>query len=230
MNLRFIVYLFLVILFLPFICFAQEVQLDSSKENYKHEFQFYVVNDIIVAYKYQLCESSAFRLILNATGLFNDQEADEIQYIERTTDTLLAYENRQNSYSNHSFGIKFQYLFNTKLHRIIQLYFGGGPFVNYNFIQREDWYKSYSSNSQPISNIYNKSSENIWFVGISAVAGIECTIYNNINIFAEYEAVIEKGWRNIDQYSHNNTYINNNEYHIWGYTLQGIRLGVGIYF
>lgn len=203
---------------------------DSTSEAYNHEIQFYIINEIIAAYKYNFNGNSSLRLTFNVTGLFEDQNADEIEYRETRTDTLVGTEKRESTYSNHFFELKLQYLHNVKLKDIVQLYFGGGPFVNYNFTQNENSYEFYDNRSQEIRKGYGKNNSNIWHVGLSAVIGLELIVYKNINIFAEYEAIFQKGWRSVDQYSNNNTYVNNNDYELNGYYLKGIRIGLGISF
>lgn len=221
----------LFISFLLPVSFSQtDVQKDSSIESYNNEIQFYVINEIIAAYKYNFDDNSSLRLTLNVTGLLADQNADEIEYRETTTDTLIGTEKRESIYSNHFFELKLQYLHNIKFEDIVQLYFGGGPFVSYNFIQNENTYEVYDTRSQEIRKGQGKSNSNIWFVGLSAVIGFEIIVYKNINVFAEYEATFHKGWRTVDQYSYNNTYIDNNDYELNGYNLNGIRIGLGICF
>jgi hypothetical protein len=229
---KIIVCLFLFILFLPQVSFSQtDAQKDSSIESYNHEIQFYIVNEIIAAYKYKFDDNSSLRLILNATGMFTNQDADEIEYYELIADTLVGTEKTEITYSNHFFELKLQYLYNTKLHRIVQLYFGGGPFVNYNFEQNESTREINSERYQEIQKSYGKSNSNIWNVGLSAAVGLELIIYENINVFAEYEAIVQTGWRSTDQYSSsNNSYIRNNDYDQFGYYLKGIRIGLGICF
>ena len=219
-------------MFLLFSSFNfSQINSDSSKGFYTHELQFYVVNDIIAAYKYQFTECSAFRLKLNVTGLFNDENSDEIEYYAKTVDTLMGTEKREFINSNHTFGITFQYLYDLKLHRITHLYFGGGPFVNYSFSQNETYYEAYSYNSQQLAKSYSKSLNNIWHLGFSAVVGIECKVYENINLFTEYEAVFQIGWRSVDNYSNSSTtYIKNNDFENIGYNLVGLKIGIGISF
>ena len=204
---------------------------DLSNSFYNHELQFYVVNEIIAAYKFQFNDISAIRLKLNVTGLFNDEDSDEIEHYEKSLDTLMGTEKRESIYSNHTFGITFQYLYDIKLHRITHLYFGGGPFVNYSFAQNESYYEAYSYNSQQLAKSYSKSLNNIWHLGISTVVGIECNVYENINLFTEYEAIFQIGWRNVNSYSNSSaTYLKNNNFENIGYSLIGIRIGIGINF
>lgn len=232
MNLKISVSLFLLTTLLLPVSFSQTVvQKDSSNESYNHEIQFYIIDEIIAAYKYKFSDNSSLRLTLNVTGLLDKQNADEIEYRETTTDTLIGTEKSESNYTNHFFELKLQYLHSIQFEDIVEVYFGGGPFVSYNFTQNEDSYEVYYTQSQEIRKGYGKRNSNLWYVGLSAVVGLEITVYKNINVFAEYEAAFQKGWRAVDQYSNNNnSYVNNNEYDLWGYNLKGIRIGLGICF
>lgn len=228
---RIILY-FLIILSSPQIdVFSQEIEKkDSTNESYNHEIQFYVINEIIAAYKYKFNDVSSLRLTFNVTGLLDDQNSEEIEYRETISDTLVGTEKRESIYSNHFFELKLQYLHSIRFENIVQLYFGGGPFVNYNFVQNENSYEVYDAASQEIRKGYGKSNSNIWHVGLSAVIGLQLMVYKNINVFAEYEAMFQKGWRSVDQYSYNNTYVVNNDYDLNGYYIKGIRIGFGVCF
>jgi len=232
MNSKINIVLFSFLLFYPLICFSQEVtQTDSSKENYNQALQFYIINQVIVAYKYNFSENSSVRFMINATGLFNNKDGDEIEYREQTTDTITNFLNRQIITSNQFFEFKVHYLYQTSLHEIIKLYFGVGPFVNYRFRQDEQSQETYYPYSDIRYNSSYKSNETIWNVGLSSLVGLECIVYKNINLFVEYEATLNYGWQNNDYYSSGNTSnSDNNKYDLWGYELKGIRLGIGIYF
>lgn len=228
---RIILYFLIILSSYQIDVFSQEIEKkDSSNESYTHEIQFYIINEIIAAYKYKFNDVSSLRLTFNVTGLLDDQNADKIEYRESTTDTPLGTEKQESTYSNHFFELKIQYLHSVQFEDIVQFYFGGGPFVNYNFIQNESSYEIYDTRTQEIRKGYGKSNSNIWRLGFSAVIGLELVVYKNINVFAEYEAIIQKGWRSIDQYSNNNSYVDNDDYELNGYYLKGIRIGFGICF
>lgn len=206
-------------------------QADSSKVNYNQAIQFYIIDQVIVAYKYHFSDNSAVRITLNATGLFNNEDADEIDYRETRTDTLVYVENRENTSNNQFYEIKFQYLYHTQIHNIIKLFYGAGPFLSYQFYQDEVWRNYHEPNPADNYNTYFRSNSNILRVGMSLVIGLECTVYNNINLFTEYEAVVSRGWRNNDYFSDNQSFnSNDHSYDLWTYELKGLRAGICIYF
>jgi hypothetical protein len=220
------------ILFLLFtsICHSQS-GIDSTKDEYNNTIQFYIVNEVIAAYKLNISENSSLRFIFNATGLFTDLDRDNTQYYERQTDTTVYIDNARTRTSDQFFEIKIQYLYNIELNKIINLYFGGGPFVNYNFYQREDWNERYYPGSNDIYKNHGITTENNWSVGISAVAGLEYTVYKSISLFVEYEADVSRGWQTRDYSSTSQAnYTNDYETNIWTYELKGIRIGAGISF
>ena len=212
--------------------FTQSVEnQDTTTENYNQAVQFYILDELIVGYKYLFTEESAIRLIVNATGLFKNDDYDDVKYFERETDTTVYLENRESTNSNQYFEIQLQYLYYFKVHNIFQIYLGTGPFVSYNFTQHEDWNETYYPSEDKWYNRYYKSNESIWSLGVSAVIGLEFTVYKNVSLFAEYEAALSIGWQNEDYYSSSSSYITENRNHdTWGYELKGIRIGATIYF
>ena len=212
--------------------FAQSSESqDSTKENYNHAIQFYILDELILGYKYHFTEMSAIRLIVNATGLFKDDDFKDVEYYERETDTTVYLENREIINSNQFFEIELQYLNYFKVHEIFQLYIGVGPFVSYRFKQYEDWDEEYHPSQNEWYKRYYKSNETLWNVGASALIGLEIVLYKNVNLFAEYEAAINIGWQSEDYYSSVNSFYTNERNHdTWGYELKGVRIGAGIYF
>lgn len=206
-------------------------QSDSTQVDYKHAIQFYVIDEIITAYKYQFAENSAFRVLINATGLYNDKDSDEIEYREQISDTVTFYENYQTIRSNQYFEVKCQYLFFIDFNEIVKSYIGAGPFVSYQFNQDESWRESFYSNSQDIHKGYWRMNESIWSLGVSALIGLECKVFENISLFTEYEGFVSRGWQTNDWFATNSTY-NTDEYNIviWSYELEGLRIGLSIYF
>ena len=104
--------------------------------------------------------------------------------------------------------------------------------ISYKYIRREDSQIIKSANSQQFSSAYGRNVYNIWNLGLSVIAGIECNVYNPVSIFAEYEAVFSVGWRS-DEYSSDNgrsTYLRTIDYTMYSYDLRGIRVGIGVRF
>lgn len=199
--------LFLFLLLYSINSFPQtDSETDSSKENYNHAIQFYILDEVIAGYKYHFTESSAMRLIVNATGAFNNKDAENIEYRENRADTVINYENQQVTTSDQFYEIKIQYLYYLKIHEIFQLFIGCGPFFSYRFEQNEEWYdRYYPGDDERYVGSY-KHNENTWTLGTSALIGIECIVYNNVNLFVEYEATVSFGWQDIDDYFTGNSY------------------------
>ncbi|MCK9426551.1 MAG: hypothetical protein M0Q21_10975 [Ignavibacteriaceae bacterium] len=222
----YLVKMFLVlILFFPIFTFSQQTVLpDSSKESYNHTIQFYIINEVIVAYKYHFTENSAVRFTLNASGFFNETESDKNSNSKQT-------DYRKDIYGTHLYEVKAQYLYNLKMKKMINLFFGGGLLGNYKFSPRSGEYRTYYLNTGDVSEGYSESKNVIWHLGISAVAGLECLIYENINLFAEYEVQLTKGWEK-DEYSTSSDldYTRTYTYHMKGYSMKGLRIGLGINF
>ena len=211
----------------PIFCYSQS---DSAQANYKHAIQFYVIDEIIAAYKYNFAENSALRFTVNATGLFTDEETEKNEEINRTYDSLNYYENIQNISSNQFYEIKVQYLYELDLIKIVTIFFGGGPFGTLEFNHREDsrTVKYYNANYEDVSYAVWSFTETIWSAGLSVLVGLECKVYENINLFTEYEARVSKGWQNDEDILPDNKYERSSD--LWSYELSGLRIGLSVYF
>ena len=205
-------------------------QSDSAEVDYRHAIQFYVIDEIIAAYKYNFAENSALRFTVNATGLFTDKETERNEEINRTYDSLNYYENIQNISSNQFYEVKVQYLYELHLNKIVTIFFGGGPFGTLEFNHREDsrTVKYYNSNYEDVSSAVWSFTETIWSAGLSVLIGLECKVYENINLFTEYEARVSKGWQNDEDILPDNKYERSSD--LWTYELRGLRIGLSVYF
>lgn len=216
-----------ILFFYQILCYSQS---DSTQADYRHAIQFYVIDEIIAAYKYNFAENSALRFTVNATGLFTDKETERNEEIQRTYDSLNYYENNQNISSNQFYEIKIQYLFELDLNRIVTIFFGGGPFGTFEYNQREQsrTVKYYNAIYEDVSYAVWSYNETIWSAGLSVLIGLECKVYENINLFTEYECRVSKGWQNIENILPNDKYEDSSS--LWTYELKGLRVGLSVYF
>lgn len=161
----------------------------TQAEGYNHTIQFYLVNEVIVAYKYNITSKSAIRFLVNATGLFNDKSSDEQIIYDWRYGTVQDREKRNSVENNHYYELKVQYLYNIDFNKLLLIYFGAGPLVNYQFKSSDYSYERFYSSDSTIYTNSIQTNERSLGLGISAVAGLDCKIYNNINLFVEYEAL-----------------------------------------
>ncbi len=222
--------LIFIILF-PLVCFSQTgSKVDSTNKN-SHSIQFYLINQVIAGYKYDFSEHSSLRFLINASGLFNNKDADNIKYTDYSYDTVTYSTNRHIITNNQFYEVKCQYLFQNNLSEIVKLFFGGGPMFNYRFVRNEETAEQKNSNDNKILTNYYKRDENTWNLGISAVAGIECSVYGNITLFSELEMLFYYGKQNNESYNQTSSYSSvNDKYEIRGYELRSLRVGIGVYF
>jgi len=221
----------LLLLFTVFCPAQTESNTDSSANEYSNEIQFYIFNQVIAAYKYNISENSGLRFRVNVTGLFNNNKSENLEYTDPVTNIPDYHVKYQRINSNHFFEINIHYLYAINTNSVMHLFIGAGPFVNYNIYQTDNTTEYYNDENIKQDTYRNKYKEDTWNLGISAVAGIECAIYKSINLFAEYEAAFSKGWFTRNYYVPNRIYYSSKEhYDEWNYELKGIRVGAGIYF
>ncbi len=220
------------IFFLPYICFSQSVaESDSSKTEYKHAIQFYILNDIVVAYKYHFSEASALRITADFSGSYNNKDSEKSEYWDEDADTLISYMKSNYIHSDDYFELKVEYLYQIKLHDPVDLFVGCGGFVNYDFRLSDGSSYHYTPESILDGSGYNRWTSTMWKTGITLSLGIEAALYKNIAVFSEYQAQIYKGWEETgNSGSSGGGKTSRNNYTDWGYELRSIRIGVGIYF
>jgi hypothetical protein len=220
----------LLLLFTVFCPAQTESNTDSSANEYSNEIQFYIFNQVIAAYKYNISENSGLRFRVNVTGLFNDKKSEYLEYNDPVTNSPDYHTKYSDIGSDHFFELNVHYLYSIHVNSIIHSFFGCGPFVNYDIMVTEGTQEYFNDENISQGTSYSKHKNYTWNLGISAVAGIECTVYRNLNLFTEYEAAFSKGWSTKDYYSSPNYYSSKVKYDEWNYELKGIRVGVGIYF
>lgn len=214
-----------------FVSLAQQKSSPDSSQNLNNnEFQFYIYNQVIVAYKYNFNGNSGLRFKANITGFFNDRKSENLEYSDPETNNPDYHRVYKDLRLDHFFELSIQYLYTIKAHPYLNLFFGSGPFANYDYRLSKGIIEYYSDKNVFQGYSQNQNNENLWNLGISVTAGFECFVYNNINIFAEYEAAFSRGWV-IRKYSTSlNSYSNEQRFDEWNYELRGLRLGIGIYF
>jgi opacity protein-like surface antigen len=137
-------------------------------------------------------------------------------------DTVLTDHKSENS--QRFTEVKLHYLYNIKANNIIGLFLGAGPIFNYTYTVENRNRLVYIDTLTV--NEYSGTSEKKWNIGITVLAGLECLIYQNISLFAEYESTFTWGKRNYDNGFTNQSY----EYDLRGYEIIGLKMGLSIYF
>jgi hypothetical protein len=109
---------------------------------------------------------------------------------------------------------------------------GLGPTVSF----ERSSYKTVSTNFNPTSqNEYNDKSRQ-WLLGVIASTAIQCDIYENISLLAEYDFLFAYGW-NYSESSSKYPSINDvpksittRDGNSWNFNLSSIKLGIGFRF
>lgn len=203
---------------------------DSTQSDmYNHAIQFYLVNEIIVAYKHNIASNSAIRFLVNATGLFKDKISDEQIIYENRYGLVQEREIINYVINEHFYETKIQYLYSIDINKLLVFYFGGGPVFNYQFRNSEGSDKRYNSSDSITYSYSNQTIERNLGLGISALAGLDCNIYENINMFVEYEGLVTRSWQRREFIS-NVTYLDYLDFNIWTFELKGLRMGLSVNF
>jgi opacity protein-like surface antigen len=176
-----------------------------------------------VAYKRYICDKSSIRFTVDYYNKFNDDELVKNETFDDYTTSII---NTETKTTNRYLEFKIQYLYDINLNNIVTVFVGGGFFTNNEFSSSEDNYERFT-NEILENTTYYKTTTDVWRIGAGIVVGVDCTLYKNITLFAEYEGVINKGWKTW-RYGYN--YKSEHESNEWGYELKGIKIGVGVNF
>lgn len=219
---------------LPEILFATSVysQTDDSTnvKSYNNAIQFYIVDEIIVAYKYSLTSNSSLRFLVNASGLFTEKNSDEQIIYDFRYGDVQNREKTDTKSTSHFYELKTQYLYDIEINKILKVYFGGGLLFNYQYAYSENWYERVYSDSSTYSYTY-QSIEQSFGIGLSALAGLDCKIYDNIKMFVEYEATGTRSWQTKDNSNRSVSYRDDKfDIDIWTFELKGLRIGLTVNF
>lgn len=174
-----------VLLFLFENIFSQDANKnsasDSTNKNYSYGIQYYIVNGVMFAFKFNNQFPTVWRLKIDLSGTIDKSSS---YYENYNYDNELTSENEQISDNqNFNISLSFEYNYFFTVHKRFKPYIGIGPLLNYSHSEGE-----YEQNSDTDENISRRieSNSNSYGVGLIAVGGIESELIDFISLFLEY--------------------------------------------
>ena len=183
----------------------------------------------IISVKKHLADNAAVRIGVSLTA--SSAQSDE-SVKNSPADTI-----RGSTSSNprgFSVGVTAQYVYYADTPAPINLYFGGGPLLNYSRFARNDEQNDFSG-----SNFNRRkygSEENRWSLGAGGQLGVEWFATEYISLLGEYGISLTYSW---SKYVNSTTYSNNGgEYtqerdtqaNIFQFNPVSVKLGLSVYF
>lgn len=222
----------LTIIFLS--AFNLKAQADSTF--YSNQLQFYFVNGYSFSYLKFLDNSSALRYKADVQLNYqtNDNDVTNRNYQTGSQN----YEEKQNEERNSNrqvLAVSAQYLFAWKAINHLQFFVGAGPVLSLD----RSYTKSTYTNNNLTPNSKNSYSDitTSWGIGIVSSAALQCMVYQNINLIAEYNFTLGYGW-NKDTYtseftSQSGSLSKNEDIRegtSWNFSMSSIKLGIAFRF
>lgn len=182
-----LIYYFLLLFILSLVTTttAQTSYLDSLDGKFALQFQisenFTLSNfqGTILSGKYQLGKRSAVRLGISLN--FDDSSINEQETIIDTLNPNNEME-KNSDLNGVGFTINFQYIAYLVSIDDVGFYVGSGPTFSF---RNSDSETKYSYNSQ-YDDRNTSYSDDFYFIGLDAIAGVEWSLYKNMSLSAEY--------------------------------------------
>jgi len=129
-----------------------------------------------ISVKYHLHPQHAIRLGISLDGYDNSQDSERLSSYERTDERRV---------KDFSILVKPQYLYYPYTDNKVNIFFGTGPYLSYDFRESElDGKSDYADTLSAID--YQWAQNTRYNIGISFVAGVEIFILDYLSLHAEY--------------------------------------------
>jgi hypothetical protein len=184
--------------------------------------------------QYNLSQTNAIRAGVGLSG--NNGDSNTLGSLT-IADTNANSSSGGSSQNSDAITFTLQYLWYMNPDDIVNFYLGAGPQVQYSHSHDNEQTISASSNNYWSKSIYNYT-DNSWWVGVSAVMGVEWFVTKSISLHSEYGISIlynrytSKGSQGILASDPSSSNINNSSAGGRGWQLgnSGVNFGLSVYF
>jgi len=154
---------------------------DSTNNDYSYGIQYYLVDGIFIAFKFNNHFPNTWRIKCDFSGSIADNSWFHESY--NSVDELTGKREQSSDNRNFNLGISLEYNYFFLVHKRFQPYVGIGPVWNYFYGKGQYEQKS---EIPPNSSSSIESSTRNYGIGFIAVGGIESELINYVSLFAEY--------------------------------------------
>lgn len=206
----------------------QNIEQDTSSSMYSYGIQYYLVNGIFFAFKFNDNYPNVWRVKFDLSGAITGDSYNEKTYHEE--ELAIERENGTNT-TVTTFSISFEYNYFFNIHKQFDPYIGIGPLFKYS----RDKYSQKSKNLK-LSNS-STSYENLkssYGIGLIGVAGVESKVIDFISLFIEYNLSYTYNWTNYEVSQHsqpsNSLYKSERDGNSWAFNISSLKIGIILYF
>ena len=154
---------------------------DSTKKAYSYGLQYYFVNGILFAFKFNNNFPGVWRLKLDFSGSIADLSSTAERF---NSANEVTYEDEHNSDNrNFDIALTFEYNYFFPVHKRLKPYVGLGPVWSYSYVDTRSENKS---DIPSISYHLTEYTTKNYGIGLIAVGGIESELIEFVSFFLEY--------------------------------------------
>jgi len=153
---------------------------DSTKKNYSYGLQYYFVNGILFAFKFNTHFPGVWRLKLDFSGSIADLSSTSERFNSANEVTDEGEQNSDNR--NFDIALTFEYNYFFPVHKRLKPYVGLGPVFSYSYVDN----RSESSDTRFSPYNLTESTTKNYGIGLIAVGGIESELIEFVSFFLEY--------------------------------------------
>jgi outer membrane protein W len=204
------------------------MEQDTSSSKYSYGIQYYLVNGIFFAFKFNDNYPNVWRVKFDLSGAITGDSYNEKPYyngelgVERENGT-------NTTVTNFSISFEFNYFFN--IHNQFDPYIGIGPLFKYSRDKYSQESKNLGlSNSSTSYETVNSS----YGIGLIGVAGVESKVIDFISLFIEYNLSYTYNWTNIEANQNwqpsDSHYESERDGNSWAFNISSAKIGIILYF
>ena len=202
---------------------------DSTKKAYSYGLQYYIVNGILFAFKFNTHFPGVWRLKLDFSGSIADlsSTSERFNSVNEVTDD---YE-RNSDNQNFDIALTFEYNYFFPVHKRLKPYVGLGPLFSYSSV--DDRNETKSGTRLTTYNLDEYTTKN-YGIGLIAVGGIESEMIDFVSFFLEYNLTYIYYLQRTEyhRYSPENSFKSKNKStsHQYVFSISSVKIGIIVYF
>ena len=202
---------------------------DSTKKAYSYGLQYYFVNGILFAFKFNTHFPGVWRLKLDFSGSIADLSSttERFNSVNEVTD-----EDEHNSDNrNFDIALTFEYNYFFPVHKRLKPYVGLGPVFSYSYVDNRSENKS---DTPSISYHLTEYTTKNYGIGLIAVGGIESELIDFVSFFLEYNLTYMYFLQRSEYHQYSPENYLQSRYkttgHQYVFSLSSVKIGIIVFF
>ncbi|NOX87837.1 MAG: hypothetical protein GXO77_02345 [Calditrichaeota bacterium] len=211
-------------------------QEKSKTPEYRHGFDFYLINGVAFAYQYRLSEKKTVRIYVDLSGGIGGQNSEGDSEYRSPSDTTKQKADSDSKSDNQSITISPHFFYQIFQRNIVKIHVGAGPIFSFS----RSWSKNNSTYTKSEKSEHYSDKSSWWQIagGLNFLAKTEANLFKTVYMFAQINTAVLYRYKKARYDSKNNneptTYRYERRYRTtekgWNLGLNRIRVGLSVYF